>query len=167
MKDVGSIMNTTIVPFGNARFKAGKLECQHGADECVANSYEQCAIDVYPDFATHFPFYQCVEGKIDSGEKIAKQAEQCAKQASLDISKIEACVGDKKRAADLQQKFSKMTPADHTYVPWIVVDGTLSKSQGDKLAAEVCKAYKGTKPAGCAKALAAADTDHVVAKCDA
>lgn len=160
-------MDVTLVPFGNAKYDNGKLACQHGPNECVANSYEQCAIDAYPTFADHFPFYHCIEGKIDSGEKIQKQAKECAQTAKLDFDKIEACVNDKTRAADLQQKFHKMTPADHTYVPWVVVDGKLSKSNGDKLVAEVCKAYKGTKPDVCAAALAAADTDHVVARCDA
>jgi len=158
-------MNVTLVPFGNAKITAGKLNCQHGPDECVANSYEQCTIDVYPDFATHFPFYQCIEKDIDSGKTIQAQAKSCAKTANLDITKIEACVKDTTRAAALQKKFHTMTPADHKYVPWIMVDGKLSKSDGDKLTAEVCKAYKGTKPDACTAALAAPDTEQEVAKC--
>jgi len=160
-------MNATLVPFGNAKYVHGKLECQHGPGECVANSYEQCAIDVYPTFDSHFPFYHCIETNIDSAFKFPKVAAQCATKASLDITKIEACVNDKTRAASLQQKFHKMTPADHKYVPWIMVDGKLSKSSGDKLIAEVCKAYTGTAPAACAAALAAVDTVHTVATCDA
>ena len=43
------------------QFVGGELECQHGEDECTANSWEQCAINVYPQFSTHWPFYLCVE----------------------------------------------------------------------------------------------------------
>jgi len=58
---VGSIMNVTLVPFGNSKFNGTELECQHGKDECTANSWEQCAITLYPQFSTHWPFYLCVE----------------------------------------------------------------------------------------------------------
>ena len=54
-------MNVTLVPFGNAQYKKGKLTCQHGEDECIANSWEQCAISLYPKFEDHWPYYQCVE----------------------------------------------------------------------------------------------------------
>ena len=114
VKDVGAIMNVTLIPFGNAKYSVlGKLSCQHGPDECVANSYEQCVIDAYPVFATHFPFYECLETKIDSGEPVAQQATECAKAAGLDIAEIEACVGDKQRVASLQRKFHDMTPPEH------------------------------------------------------
>ena len=36
-----------------------------------------------------------------------------------------------------------------TDTPWVVVDGKLSKSDGDKLLEEVCAAYQGTAPPGC------------------
>ena len=58
---MGSIMNVTLVPFGNSKFNGTELECQHGEDECTANSWEQCAITLYPKFSTHWPFYLCVE----------------------------------------------------------------------------------------------------------
>ena len=58
---MGSIMNVTLVPFGNSKFNGTELECQHGKDECTANSWEQCAITLYPQFSTHWPFYLCVE----------------------------------------------------------------------------------------------------------
>lgn len=185
-------MNITVVPFGNAKFgPVGELKCQHGPDECVANSYEQCVIDLYPDFATYFPFYDCIESKIDSGLSIPQQASDCAATAGLDLAKIEACVSDEPRTAALQQKSYNMTPSDHKcaarrtrgwrpstglaplpspippcslpsplpdrvrYVPWIVVAGVHSPSDGSQLVAEVCKAYQGkVPPAACAAAAA-------------
>ena len=50
-----------MVPFGNAKFENGQLVCQHGEEECKANSWEQCAIHLYPEFEQYFPFYLCIE----------------------------------------------------------------------------------------------------------
>mmetsp|Transcript_33243 Transcript_33243/g.107491 ORF Transcript_33243/g.107491 Transcript_33243/m.107491 type:complete len:161 (-) Transcript_33243:302-784(-) len=149
-------MNITVVPFGNAKYGPfGGLKCQHGPDECVANSYEQCVIDLYPDFASYFPFYNCIESKIDSGLSIPQQASDCAGTAGLDLAEIEACVSDKPRAAALQHKYYNMTPSAHKYVPWVVVNGVHSPSDGSQLIAEVCKAYRGpVPPAACATAAA-------------
>ena len=139
-------MNVTLVPFGNARYEKGKLECQHGPDECTANSYEQCAIDAYPDFKSHYPFYLCME---KAGSKMVAQAKKCATESGLDFDKIKSCVDDPDMSAALQKKFAALTPSDHKYTPWVVVNGTLSKSNGDKLLEEVCAAYTGPPPLGC------------------
>ena len=147
---VVDIMNVTLVPFGNAHIRAGKLQCQHGPKECTANSYEQCAIDAYPDFSTHFPFYLCME---KAAEKMIQEAEKCANDASLNYTLIKSCVDDPVKSAALQQKFSTLTPKDHQYTPWVVVNGTLSPSNGDKLLEEVCAAYTGDLPPGCVDAL--------------
>lgn len=143
-------MNVTLVPFGNAHYRGGKLECQHGPKECTANSYEQCAIDTYPDFKTHFPFYLCME---KAAEKMIQEAEKCANEASLNYTLIKSCVDDPVKSATLQKRFAALTPSDHKYTPWVVVNGTLSPSAGDKLLSEVCAAYQGTKPAGCLHAM--------------
>ena len=139
-------MNVTLVPFGNARFHGDKLSCQHGPEECTANSYEQCAIDAYPKFADHYPFYLCME---KAGERMVKQAEKCATEANLDYDKILSCVNDPVKSVALQHKFAALTPSDHKYTPWVVVDGEISPSNGDKLLEEVCAAYTGEAPAGC------------------
>ena len=148
-------MDVTLVPFGNARFTNGVLECQHGEDECKANSYEQCAIHLYPKFDQHWPFYLCVEqASLSCGEGggtcTLGKMESCATSSSLDYSSLEACVNDKPEALKLQQEASAATPSDHEYVPWVLVDGKLS-SDKKTLLEEVCQKYKGTKPAACSK----------------
>jgi len=158
-------MNVTLVPFGNSRFNSGKLECQHGEDECKADSWEQCAISNYPDFSQHWPFYLCVEAASKScgegaGKCVLGKIEGCASSSGLDFAKLSACTGNKAEANRLQHEFSKLTPSDHQYVPWVTVDGKLSKDS-DKLIKQVCKAYKGTKPAACKKA--EADDEEVEA----
>mmetsp|Transcript_32279 Transcript_32279/g.75232 ORF Transcript_32279/g.75232 Transcript_32279/m.75232 type:complete len:164 (-) Transcript_32279:303-794(-) len=148
-------MNVTMVPFGNARFsKSGKLECQHGADECTANSWEQCAISLYPDFEDHWPFYLCLEkSSLACGEGAGactiKAAPRCARSSGLSEKKLKACVDDPEMSMALQHKFAQLTPAKHQYTPWVLVDGKLSPSDGDKILHEVCAAYHGEKPAAC------------------
>jgi len=139
-------MDVTLVPFGNAHFKNGTLQCQHGPEECLANSYEQCAIDAYPDFATHYPFVYCME---KAGEKMTRRAPLCALEAKVSFAPIKACVEDPVKSDALQHKYADLTPKNHQYTPWIVVDKTLSPSDGDELIKEVCSAYKGPAPAGC------------------
>ena len=73
---MGSIMNVTLVPFGNSKFNGAELECQHGEDECTANSWEQCAITLYPKFSTHWPFYLCVETAAKVRRGVARALDQ-------------------------------------------------------------------------------------------
>mmetsp|Transcript_155 Transcript_155/g.505 ORF Transcript_155/g.505 Transcript_155/m.505 type:complete len:165 (-) Transcript_155:334-828(-) len=144
-------MNVTLVPFGNAKYNGGVLTCQHGPNECTANSYEQCAIDEYPAFKVHYPYFTCLESAFLKGtEDIAATSAKCASAAEMDATKLDACVKDAPRAAALQRKYFALTPSDHKYTPWVVVGGNLSKSSGSKLTEEVCKAYKGPAPAACA-----------------
>jgi hypothetical protein len=48
---MAEIMDIAYVPFGNSQINMNEMKatCQHGEAECYANSYEQCAIDIYPD----------------------------------------------------------------------------------------------------------------------
>ena len=87
-----------------------------------------------------------------------KHTKDCAKTAKLDYSKLSACVNDPTQSAALQKAFSKLTPSDHQWVPWVVVDGKLLNDE-DKLLKQVCKVYKGKKPKACKKALAEDDED--------
>jgi len=141
-----AIMNVTLVPFGNAHISGSTVSCQHGEAECIDNSYEQCAIDIYPDFATHYPFIDCLE---QHGSSMSRYFDSCASSAGVDIGEIEKCVNDPVRSFALQQKFAALTPSYHKYTPWVEVDGEISPSDGDKLLKEVCAAYQGTKPPGC------------------
>eukprot|EP00656_Telonema_subtile_P048641 TRINITY_DN584_c0_g1_i1.p1 TRINITY_DN584_c0_g1~~TRINITY_DN584_c0_g1_i1.p1 ORF type:complete len:163 (+),score=44.37 TRINITY_DN584_c0_g1_i1:345-833(+) len=143
-----SIVNLTLVPFGNAQISAGKLTCQHGEEECKGNSWEQCAIHHYPDPAQHFPFYLCME---TAAEKMLTSVQKCATKASLDYSTLSKCFNDKTESAALQTQAAADTPSDHQYVPWVLINGKKSASDGDKVLAEVCAAYTGTAPAACSK----------------
>jgi interferon gamma-inducible protein 30 len=165
-------MNVTLVPFGNSKFNGTELECQHGKDECTANSWEQCAITLYPQFSTHWPFYLCVETAAKAcgegaGPCVLPKIEGCATGAGLDYTMLSGCVGDKRRASRLQHEFAALTPSDHSYVPWVVVEGKPLKNS-EALVKHVCKKYTGAnKPAACAKAEAETVADAASTSSDA
>jgi hypothetical protein len=92
---------------------------------------------------------------------LEKTFEDCASKADLDFATIKACHDDADQAWELQQQFAEMTPSDHEYTPWVLIDNVLF--EGDDFMGAVCDAFKGTKPAAClknagAEAMCPADT---------
>jgi len=142
-------MNLTFVPYGNAKIdlNAKTVSCQHGDVECSGNSYEQCAIEAYPDAADYLPFVGCLASAGSAKMHLDQTFEDCANGASLDFGKIKACHDDVGKAWELQVKYSELTPADHQWTPWVVVDGTLYED--GEFIDVVCEAYTGTKPEAC------------------
>ncbi|CAK9183129.1 unnamed protein product [Ilex paraguariensis] len=60
--DLISIVNLRLVPWGNTVIAANNSWlCQHGPDECLLNTVDACAINVWPNLGTHFKFIQCIE----------------------------------------------------------------------------------------------------------
>lgn len=60
-----------------------------------------------------------------------------------------------------------LTPSDHSYVPWVVVEGKPLKNS-EALVKHVCKKYTGAnKPAACAKAEAETVADAASTSSDA
>jgi len=150
-------MNVTMLPFGNARIKGDTVTCQHGEEECQANSWEQCVIDSHPDFSDYWPFYLCLEQKLGGGpfgpdERLSKATAQCALSTGMNHAKLEACVTDPTKSFALQKEFAAKTP-NHPAVPYVLINGKVSPSSGSDLLKEVCKAYTGMPPAGCTKLL--------------
>ena len=147
-------MNLTVVPFGNAigPFKVGPTwECQHGANECTGNRWEQCAIAHYPHVSDHFPFYSCMEacgGECAEQGAFDKLAKKCAKSSNLNFTTLSTCIHGPE-SDRLMQKFHDLTPANHQYTPWVLVNNKLV-SDLDSFVKVVCDAYAGAKkPAGC------------------
>jgi len=75
----------------------------------------------------------------------------CASSAKMDYSVLSKCYSGSE-GDDLQKKFAALTPSDHKYTPWVVINGKVMSQSATFLSA-VCKAYKGTKPAGCSSSL--------------
>ena len=154
---MNDVMKVTYVPYGNAKIDMDNkvVTCQHGDTECFANSYEQCAIDIYPDQSDFLPFVGCLAA-VPTQFKMSQDAtfEDCANGAGLDFSVIKECHDDADRAWDLQVKNSLLTPEDHEYTPWIVIDGNLYDNSAHDLTKAVCDAYaaKGGSSDACAQA---------------
>ena len=145
---VADIMDVTLVPYGNAQVVGGKVQCQHGQDECEGNRWEQCAISHYPKFSDHYPFYYCMEKTGESaGSFSTKHVKSCASQAKLDYDTLNTCFSGPE-SNKLQKKFGDLTPKDHKYTPWVLINGKLLGETTPFLSA-VCEAYEGAKPAGC------------------
>lgn len=139
------------MPFGNAQYNkiTGEATCQHGHLECVGNAWEQCAQAHYPETAAWFPFYYCIEANGQEGVTTLP-TQMCADLANMDHGALETCVNGAEGKALLKKAYEE-TPADHQYVPWVVINDKLWSQTGSFKAA-VCKAYKaggGTEPDAC------------------
>ena len=142
-----AIVDIDFVPYGNAQIitkDPPTFECQHGEEECYANMVELCALA--EDRIKAWNFIYCEEKRLDFTEEgIA----QCAETSYMDPVPIWECVQDG-RGAQLHYEAALKTP-EHSYVPWLVVEGEhidLNKTTFKKV---VCDAYKGEKPAACNK----------------
>ena len=105
---VGDIMNLTFVPYGNTKIDLDTqtVTCQHGEEECSANTYEQCAIYKNPATADHLPFINCLASKNSALLNLDSTFEKCAEKASLDFYQIKACHDDEDLAWQLQRQVS-------------------------------------------------------------
>lgn len=162
---VGSIMNITLVPYGNAKTHTNTyipgghwFTCQHGSEECVGNKIETCAMYYYPNVSVYFPFVSCVEAS-KSVPRLA--APKCASDHNMNYTKIYAdCVDPvNPLGVDLENTMGMRTNGlqpPHQYVPWITLNGVHTNEIQNKamedLVGLVCSTYTGSpKPQACSK----------------
>lgn len=155
-----SIMNLEVIIYGNAQLEIDppSLTCQHGPAECDANSYEQCAIDAFRYPARYLPFLECLFSTLPMGHRNesfdSSVFASCAQHSALDWTAIAQCHSDQDYAWNLQRQAAHQTPRDHTYVPWVVVNGKHSMNEDhDDLIQVICKAYieKGGSHSACSR----------------
>lgn len=148
------IFELTLVPYGNAneRKVADKwmFQCQHGEQECQMNLLETCAIHLLNTPQLFMPFIHCVELFPN-----LQNAQNCAGSLGIEWAPILACYNGSE-GNFLQHQMAQKTEAlnpQHTYVPWIVVDGVhtedIQKQAQQDLAFLICASYKGRKPKEC------------------
>jgi len=149
-----NIMNVTLVPYGNAKeIQVGnewQFTCQHGAQECLGNILETCAIYLYPDQNVFLPFVHCVESSQDPIKSMAG----CAQQFSINFTAVQTLANSTKGNA-LEHMMGLLTeslnPA-HQYVPWVTINGIHSTDGEENLMAVICATYQGpNKPSACDK----------------
>lgn len=151
------VMDLEVVTFGNAKIdlEAHTVTCQHGAAECDANIYELCAADAYPDIDLYLPFYYCLFDDLPMGHREDNFGTdvfaKCAEEKNLEFDAIHACHYNNELAWKLQKHASSVTPANHHYVPYVVIDGLHNMDEEhDDLLQVICDAYRqrgGTHPA--------------------
>ncbi|KAK6142020.1 hypothetical protein DH2020_016201 [Rehmannia glutinosa] len=146
-----NIVDLNLVSWGNAKLYGNQtFKCQHGAYECLLNTVEACAIDVWPDVKDHFPFIYCVENLVY--EHNYTYWETCFEKLDLDASPVTRCLNSE-RGTQLELGYAAETNAlqpPHKYVPWVVVDGQPLYDDYRDFVSFICKAYKGTaKPSAC------------------
>lgn len=158
---MASIMNITAVPYGNAdiNYVTKTVSCQHGELECTVNAYEQCGMYLYPDQNMWMPFYVCIEsygsGEGGGGDAMIAAVPACAQAAGMDAAKVEACQADSALVWQLQKEAASVTAAaDHSYTPWVVVDGNLLQHDF-QFKSLICNAYTGELPPACPTSLIA------------
>ncbi|XAR60771.1 hypothetical protein NMG60_11034268 [Bertholletia excelsa] len=140
-----SVVDLNLVPWGNAKFRGNDtFDCQHGSDECLLNTIEACAINVWPDLNKHFSFIYCVETLVY--EKNYRQWETCFEKLGFDPAPVAECYSSG-YGKQLELKYGAETYAlkpPHEYVPWVVVDGQPLYEDYENFISYICKAYKGT-----------------------
>lgn len=154
-------MDFEMFPFGNAKeVQNGDtfvFSCQHGKNECIANMYQACAMNLNNGTDVWWPMVLCME----SARAPVTAAEQCATDNGIDWQAIVTCAGDEpdqgspeqgnKFMHEIAQATKNLVPA-HQWTPWVVLGGKpLSSKQLDqKLTKLVCDAYTGDdKPVAC------------------
>ncbi|KAH9508278.1 Gamma-interferon-inducible lysosomal thiol reductase [Bulinus truncatus] len=153
---ISSIMNLSLVPYGNAREKQvgdhWEFECQHGEEECIGNIIDTCAIAIVKNIAVYFPFINCMEA---SSAKPLDAAKVCASKFPVPLDAILNCsrssIGNR-----LEHEMAAQTEAlkpPHQYVPWVTLNGVhtedIEKAAEEDLVKLICDTYKGTKPPAC------------------
>jgi interferon gamma-inducible protein 30 len=141
------VMDLEIVVFGNARIDLTNktLQCQHGEAECDANTYDQCAVDIYPYPDRYLPYVTCLFNSLPMGKQIEPFSKavfaSCARHAALDAQALQQCRDDPERAWELQKQAAAMSPSQLNHVPWVELNGTYMDEEQADLLTSVCQLY--------------------------
>jgi interferon gamma-inducible protein 30 len=150
------VMDLKIVVFGNARIDLTNktLQCQHGEAECDANTYDQCAVDIYPYPDRYLPYLTCLFNSLPMGRRSKPFSKavfaSCARHAAMDAHALQQCRDDPERAWELQKQAAAMSPSQLNHVPWVELNGTYMDEEKAALLTSVCQLYMesgGTHPA--------------------
>jgi hypothetical protein len=151
----------TLLPSGNARMVGGKIQCQHGPQECTGNAWENCVKSMVKDkFSSYSPFIFCMEGNGDDMLDTSK-LKKCVEKANLKFSAVQACATGSR--GDALNRVAFNATGAHEYVPWFRINGKhVSAAENSKSAMlkAICQTIKGKKPSACS-----GSTDQVLERC--
>jgi interferon, gamma-inducible protein 30 len=143
LNDLADIISFRYVAYGNARLNQhGTLQCQHGPKECELNRVINCIQDLHPNQNRWLPFVVCLESDADKQNEPDELVISCSKATALDPSPILSCAASAK-GDELEKKAAEETASldpQHTYVPWLVINGVAIGQDMDKMGKFVCVA---------------------------
>lgn len=159
--DIYNIVDLKMVAYGNtAQESDGSFSCQHGAGECASDALELClqyklgdlrSISTGDTTKAAYPFILCMEealGDPTQGETCYQQT-MGSSNSTIPWSVINDCATQQPSLNMVQTEAMKTTAlTDHTYVPWVLVDGELLDNS-DLLLKSICDAYTGPAPKSC------------------
>lgn len=122
-EDKDSLAVVNFIPFGNANEKWNgekwEFTCQHGENECLGNTLENCALNRLDRNGGH-DFLICVEDNIRG---FGKDFNQTLTHCVGEDSKLELynCAFSEE-GNQLQHQAAQKTP-QHNYVPWVHFNG--------------------------------------------
>jgi interferon gamma-inducible protein 30 len=135
------LADVTFYSFGNAieKLDGSKwvFECQHGENECLGNTIHSCAQarlekDAYNNFLI------CIFNDIGKTRLDFKRSlSNCLNNTEL-VGQILQCANSKE-GNELHHRMARLTPAEHTYVPWVTVDGKHNKNVEDMIMLDMVK----------------------------
>jgi len=155
--DIYDIVDLKMVAYGNTQESDGTFTCQHGPDECTTDAMELClqyklsgdinSISSGDTTKAAWPFILCMEEAEGDPTKGATCYSQTMTNTTIPWTTINDCATQDFNT--VQSAGAKATaPTDHTYVPWVLIDGELL-DQDDTLLKQICDAYTGPAPKSC------------------
>ena len=122
-----NLVDIEFIPFGNAKetynqnTKKYEFECQHKENECYGNLIETCTIQILGRKKSYETII-CIESNIfDLDDDFDKTLELCLSNDKDALQEVKNCV-----SSDLgnyyEHQMAQKT-GEHTWVPWIIVDG--------------------------------------------
>ncbi|KAL6519518.1 hypothetical protein OROGR_018838 [Orobanche gracilis] len=146
--DLISIVDLRLVPWGNTQYQAnGTWICQHGADECVLDVAEACAINAWPSVEKHFSFIYCVERLHLMNRH--NEWRSCFDSTHLDSNPIDNCYNNGigyQLGTEYGVETANLNPR-HRFVPWVVVNNFPLQEDFLNFISYICEAYNGSHKA--------------------
>lgn len=146
-KEIASIIEPTLVPFGHARIVGpNKMACQHGPRECENNRFAACVQSKASNDADMINTVGCLfSSKMQVQDCIAKNLPYAT------YDDIEKCKSSND-SFSMMETNEKLT-GQVSYIPKLTLNGQYSEDiqqeLENNLKKTVCKNYNGTKPEAC------------------
>ena len=151
------LVNLTIAPNEQKDQREKQIRCQHGSQECKANSYIQCSIASYPEPEKYLPMLGCsfkyllmpdspnAVRSIAPNEQVEAVFSNCATRNGLDFRQVQMCYNNNKKDTERQLDSSMFTPVNRNCVPLVEINYE-SININRLLVEEISKAYDDEVP---------------------